>query len=107
MGNVPPFQITDTDHFTTGEVACHAFDPFWQQRAAFFKDRHRCPFVYGEFARWRCAKDPALAALQRRGLGVKACSYRHAIEGVADNPRPATGGDNGLDARPAGDVGSL
>ena len=28
VGNIAPFEIADADHFTTREVACHAFNSF-------------------------------------------------------------------------------
>ena len=30
MSDVATFKVTDSDHFTTREVACHAFNSFWK-----------------------------------------------------------------------------
>ena len=63
--------------------------------------------VNGNFTGRRRAENPAFAVFQRRLLRVKAGTYGKPFHHVANHPRTATGGNNRVDSRAAGDIGGL
>ena len=107
VGDIAAFKAANADHFAAREVAGDGFNPFRQQGAAAFENCLGRAGVHGNFARRRRAENPALTVFQRRLLGVEAGPDGDALHHVANHPRTATGGDDGIDARAAGDVGGL
>jgi hypothetical protein len=106
VGDVATFEVTDTDHFTTGEVACHAFNSFGSNELPRSRIAAVAPSsttIYLQEARQISSVCGFPAGIPARG----SASLRRAFHHIANHARTAARGNDGVDTGTARHVRGL